>query len=1003
MRSTTQITSIVVFVLVIGFTSQGQEIDFQRDVRPILSDACFHCHGPDESARQADLRLNLYSGAERVLAGQVEDNELLLRVRSEDPDEVMPPPDSGKSLSKEQISLLTRWIENGAEWNEHWSLAPPVKPPVPRPLARQEWIRQPFDAFVLERLERENLEPASEASRRTLIRRLSFDLTGLPPSWADVEAFINSEDSDAYEQLVDRLLDSTQFGERMAMSWLDAARYADTDGYQADATRTNWPWRDWVVQAFNDNMPFDQFTIEQFAGDLLPDPTPDQVLATCFHRNHMTNGEGGRDPEESRIDYVIDRVNTMGTVWLGLTLGCTQCHSHKYDPISQAEYYQLNAFFNSIDEDGKAGSAAKPFLEYSSDELAERVRAGLSDSKMWLDRVQSELADVEREALLDFDRWIERRVAEMGDRERFQSWKRSRILSAEATHGASLRQIKNGELIVTGTNARHEDYMITIRPKLDRITGMRLTVLPEQSGNLSASESGHFILTNMKINIGKHDSEQVREINVTSAIADYEKEKTGRSYGPVKTVLDDDPRSGWTSLGTATTEERTAVFGFDPVYLEDDEFLTIELRHRSLMGYVNLRRFTLEFTNERGPTLTSLDETPLETLARANGTLEDLAEDITADLREQFLVDSPSVAAARERVVQAESRHERYRKAQDPIKVMVLGEREEARQTHLLVRGVWDKKGEVVERGVPTALLALPTESSDEPTRLDLAKWLVSSENPLTARVTANRLWQMLFGYGLVRTPGDFGTQGQPPTHPRVLDWLAVEFMESGWDVKHLVKQIVMSATYRQSSDGSSELRNRDPENRLLARNTRFRLASWMIRDAALKASGLLDDRIGGPSIYPYQPPGAWADATMGRFHYQPSVGGDRYRRTLYTFWRRSVAPTGLFDASKRRNCEVREVRTNTPLHALNLLNDETYVEAARVLAARSIEHAEGPTERIQYMFRAALSRQPSASEMDVLLQQLEAVLDAFSSDEPSCGAFLQCRTSRRSQAHFAG
>ena len=966
-----------------ALTAWAQKVDFRNDIRPILSDACFHCHGPDESSRQADLRLDRRIDAQAVL-GEADQSELLRRVQSSDPDEMMPPPDSGKSLSPQQVSLLTSWIKGGAEWSEHWSLVTPEKPPIPARLRHHAWIRQPFDAFVLEQLQREHLQPADEAPRHTLVRRLWFDLTGLPPSWDDVEAFVNSDEADAYEQLVDRLLDSKQFGERMAMSWLDAARYADTDGYQADATRTNWPWRDWVIQAFNDNMPFDQFTIEQFAGDLLPEATSDQVLATCFHRNHMTNGEGGRDPEESRVDYVIDRVNTMGTVWLGLTLGCTQCHSHKYDPISHAEYYQLNAFFNSIDEDGKAGSGAKPFLEYSSDTLSESVHTGFVDSQTWLARVQSELDEIERKTLENFDTWIKDRLAEMRHPQQFRSWERSQIRSAGATHGAELRQIDNGEITASGLNARHDDYRIVVRPKLSRITGMRLSVLPEESGNLAAGDSGHFILTSMKINVGRRDSEQFREIKVGSAVADYEKEKTGRSYGPVKTVLDDDPRSGWTSLGADPTEERTAVFGFDqPIYLDDSEFIALELRHRSLMGYANVRRFTVEFTDERGPALASLDETPFETLAKADGALGNTDDRVRKALQEQFLLDSDAVTSARDKVAQAESRHQSYGQARKPIKVMVLSEREEPRKTHLLQRGVWDKKGEEVQRGVPAALPVLRTDGA-RATRLDLAKWLVSDENPLTARVTVNRLWQMLFGYGLVRTPDDFGTQGQPPTHPRVLDWLAVELMQAEWDLKHVIKRIVMSATYRQSSYVSATLQQRDPENRLLARNARFRLSSWMIRDAMLKAAGLLDDRLGGPPVYPLQPPGAWADATMGRFHYRPSVGGDRYRRTLYTFWRRSVAPTGLFDTSKRRNCEVREIRTNTPLHALNLLNDETYVEAARVLATRAIDRQNSPSERVRHMFRTTLSRDPSPNELEILLHQLDTVRSVFSSDKRS-------------------
>ena len=798
---------------------------------------------------------------------------------------------------------------------------------------------------------------------------------------------------DAIEKVVDELQASEQFGERMTVDWLDAARYADTDGYQQDGTRTNWPWKDWVVSAFNSNMPFDQFTIEQFAGDLLPDATSDQLLATCFHRNHMTNGEGGRDPEESRVDYVIDRVNTMGTVWLGLTLGCTQCHSHKYDPISHAEYYQLNAFFNSIDEDGKAGGGAKPFHNYTSKRLEKSVEEGLTDSRDWLERMQKRSSDVEQKALKEFPEWLTSRqkrfTAGANSAARYSSWQRPAFDSTRTTHGAELQQNEAGEIVVTGPNARHEDYLLSTRPTLRRVTGMKLSVLPDAAtGKLSLDASGHFIVTNMKINIAKHGSSLVREVKVATAVADYQKEKTGRSYGPVKTLLDDDPRSGWTSLGTDPTKPRVAVFGFEtPLVLVPDEYIALEFRHRSLMGHVSMRRFTVEFTDELGPTLETWEATPLEQLAL--GRFDELDEDTRAALREQFLVNQAAVVDARSELGRAKDRVRDYEKAKKPVRVMVLQEREKERTTNVLLRGEWDKKGETVRRAVPATLPALPTDFEGKPTRLELARWLVARDNPLTARVSVNRIWQMLFGRGLVRTPGDFGTQGEPPTHPRVLDWLAVEFMESGWDIKHIVKLIVLSSTYQQSSTATESLRKLDPDNRLLARNSRFRLPSWMIRDVALSVSGLLDKRLGGPPVFPYQPPGAWADATMGRFHYRPSVGGDRYRRSLYSFWRRSVAPTPFFDASKRRNCEVRQVRTNTPLHALNMLNDETYIEAARALATRAIDEHDTAAAQIDSMFRAALSRNPSNRELTVLMAQLQGDQESFAASPGTAARFV--------------
>lgn len=974
-----------------SLTSAADEIDFSRDVRPILANACFHCHGADASSREAELRLDQPAGLALVVSSDDGESELLNRIKATDPDILMPPPAEGKALSADQIRVLEKWIAGGADSQEHWAFTLPEKTePRANDLA-DPWVQHPIDAFVLAKLKTVGLTPSEPADRPTLIRRLSFDLTGMPPTWQEVQAFVNDDSPQAIEKVVDRLLQSTAYGERMAQDWLDAARYADTDGYQGDQTRTNWPWRDWVVRAFNQNMPFNQFTIEQFAGDLLPDATADQVIATCFHRNHMTNGEGGRDPEESRIDYVIDRVNTMGTVWLGLTLGCTQCHSHKYDPISHAEYYSLNAFFNSIDEDGKAGGGAKPFYEYQSNSIRSNIEQGIRDSEQWLDSMQQRLAATESTALEMFPAWIKDQFDRFRDNATFQSWHVPSVQQLESTNGATLRMSDNGEIHVSGRNARHEDYRMHMRPKQKQVTGMKLTVLPQsETQTLSVDDSGHFIMTNMKINVARRGSSQVREIIVDSSLADYEKEKTGRSYGPVATLLDDDPRSGWTSLGADPRESRTAVFGFkEQLALADDEYIALEFRHRSLTGFVNIRRFRVEFTDEVGPALRTWKRTPLEKLAGSRD-FTALDESTQSQLREQFLVTNIDVTAARHDLRRAEQRHRTWQEAQNPIKVMVLGERERPRETNVLLRGEWDKKGPRVEREVPKVLHKLPRDAANvaannspdrpvaTPTRLDLARWLVDRKNPLTARVTVNRIWQMLLGHGLVRTPDDFGTQGDLPTHPRLLDWLAVDFMESNWDVKRLVKQIVLTSTYQQSSVVTEELRLRDPANELLSRSNRYRLPSWMIRDAALKSSGLLDERLGGPPVFPLQPPGAWADATMGRFHYESSVGNDLYRKSLYSFWRRSVAPTAFFDASKRRNCEVRQVRTNTPLHALNLLNDETYVEAARNLATRAIRQQPNPAQQIEFMVQSVLSRSPTDRESQLLTQQLEALQSIY-------------------------
>lgn len=957
-------------------------IDFARDVQPILSDNCYRCHGPDGGAREAGLRLddraNAVSerdGVRAIVPGDPSASELIKRVRAASVSDRMPPAHTGKTLTAEEITTLERWIAQGAPWGRHWSFVPPVRPPVADEV-------HPVDHFVRRRLRAAGLSPSPEADRRTLIRRLSFDLTGLPPSPSELRAFLEDDEPGAYERLVDRLLASPHYGERMAMVWLDAARYADTDGYQQDATRSNWPWRDWVVDAYNQNMPFDEFTRLQFAGDLLDSPTPEQILATCFHRNHMTNGEGGRLAEESRIDYVIDRVNTFGTVFLGMTLGCAQCHDHKFDPVSQKEYYGLNAYFNSIDEDGRAGSGAKPYLQYRS----KKVGPGLRAAKQWLSARKTALAAVEKEARKDFLRWrTEKIAAALGD-PRHASWTTPTPRSVRATHGAKLRIANDGSVVASGPNARHDDYLIDVRPDRARITGFRLQVLPEKEGApLSASPDGHFILTNLKVSV-RSSGRQFREIQIRSAVADYQAKKAGdKAYGPVRDVLDDDPRTGWTNRNSDPKEKRVAVFGFErPVALLESESLLVELHHRSLSGRANIRRFRLDFTSERGPTLARAGPTPMERVLEARGDIHGHPA-LEKDLLQQFLAERPEVQAARAKVNRARLRVDTYDRATRPVKVMVLRERKKPRTTHVLIRGAWDQKGEVVAPHVPQSLgKGTPKD------RLELANWLVDGQNPLTARVAVNRYWQMYFGVGLVRTPEDFGRQGAPPTHPDLLDWLAAEFVSSGWDVKHLQKLIVTSATYRQSSRMSPELLERDPDNRLLARAARFRLPSWMIRDAALRASGLLTTRRGGPPVFPYQPEGVWAAFSMGRFHYEHGVGDDLHRRSLYGFWRRLVAPTGMFDASKRRTCQIRVIRTNTPLQALTLMNDVTFVEAARVIAGRILKEVAGDDGvRVAHLFERITGRAPAPGESRELMTLLTRCRAHYATHPDEASALL--------------
>ena len=952
-----------------SLAAHAEPVSFSRDVLPILSDNCLSCHGQDEGHRKADLRMDTREGAMAVIKpGKPDASDLIARIITDDPEELMPPPKSHKPrLNQEQVSILKKWIAEGAAWGKHWSLEKPVK------LATKG---HPVDYFVNARLEKEGLSLSKPAPRHTLLRRLSFDLTGLPPT-ADTGANINTQ--------IDALLASPHFGERMAMWWLDVARYADTDGFQSDATRTNWPWRDYVVDAFNSNKPFDQFTLEQFAGDLLPNATPEQKLATCFHRNHMTNGEGGRDKEESRIDYVIDRVNTMGTTWLGLTLGCTQCHSHKFDPISQKDYYSLTAFFNSIDEDGAAGTAAKPYLSYQSPMAPRAVKEA--------ELVVAERKPLEQKARTDaekpFAEWLKQQ--ETRATKGYQAW-HTLLGHVESQEGTLLVQNKDGTVTASGPNPKQDDYRLITPAPARRVAGVRLEILPV-NGVLSRGKTGEFILTDIKLQVRKKGSSQVRDILVNNAVSDTKAATKAREYGDVKGTLDDDPRNGWTTKGFPKDKPHTAVYALaEPLTLTSDEELVLELRQRSTNGDANIASFRAAVTDEAGPAVNELGKTPLEQMADGKPDRNRLFS--------QFLEDHEPYQHVKASLDRATAQLKEVTGAAAKLNVMILSERKEPRDTHILVRGVWDKKGDKVSRDVPAAIASWPKDAARD--RAGLAQWITSKDNPLTARVFVNHVWQLFFGAGLVRTPDDFGLQGQRPTHPELLDWLAVDFMEHGWDVKHLIRRIVTSKTYQQSSDATPELIARDPQNRLLARGTRFRLPAWMVRDAALTASGLLNPALGGPPVRPHQPEGVWEEIFMGRYTYEPSQGPAQYRRTLYAFWRRSIAPTFLFDSAQRRVCEVATNRTNTPLQALTLLNDQTVREASRHLARQAIRSRKSQAERIKFIAQSILTREPSSNELTILTRELERALGFYRAEPKQASTYLQDSNGNAETAAYA-
>ena len=965
----------------------AQTVDFNRDVRPILADTCFACHGPDEKARKADLRLDNRAdalAAKAVVPGKPGEAELVRRITSTDPAEKMPPAKSGKKLTPAQVETLRTWVAQGAEYKGHWAFIPPVRPAVPAIKAAGR-VRNPIDAFVLARLEKEGLKQSPEADRPTLIRRVTLDLTGLPPTLAEVDAFLADKSPDAYEKVVDRLLASPRYGERMALDWLDAARYADTHGYHIDSGRDMTKWREYVIRAFNDNMPFDRFTVEQFAGDLLPNPTLDQKIATGFHRNHMINFEGGAIPEEYQTAYVVDRVNTTATVWLGMSLGCAQCHDHKFDPFTMRDFYGLYAFFNAVPEnglDGQKGNAA-PVLRVPS-ATDEKKLAALKKRVTELEaKIAGPLPDVDAgqtawEKSPDAQKTVWH-VAEPG------------VLKAKG--GASLTVRPDKSILATGTNPPTETYTVTFKPAPAKITALRLEVLPDDSMPVKGpgrSANGNFVMTGFKVTLGG------KMVPLKVASADHF-QKEGNFN--VASVLKGGP--GWAILPEVGKDHR-AVFEFTEPVAASGKDVTVQIAFNSVFSQHQFGRFRLSLTDSATPHQAA--GTPGHVTAVLNTDPATRTDKQNADLRAYYRGSvSPVVrklneelAAARKQVAEVETA--------TPT-AMVMQEMPKPRDTFMLVRGQYDKKGAKVTAATPAALPPLPKDAPAN--RLGLAKWLVSKDHPLTARVTVNRYWQAYFGTGLVKTAEDFGTQGEYPSHPDLLDLLATEFQQN-WDVKRIQRLIVTSATYRQSSKLTPELLHKDPDNRLLARMTRLRLPAEFLRDQALAVSGLLNGEIGGKSVSPYQPPGIWEELAFRLDNknftaqvYEQSHGKDLYRRSMYTFWKRTAPPPAMvtLDAPDREVCTVRRPRTNTPLQALVLLNETTYVEAARKLAERMMtEGGTTPAERIAFAFRLATARRPNDRELAVLRRVFDAQAEKYRRDPDAAKKLLAVGESPRNE-----
>jgi hypothetical protein len=1001
--------------------NSNQPIDFDREVRPILSDNCFACHGPDENQRKAKLRFDTKVGAFAkpgvITPGDASKSRLYQRVSSKDQDVVMPPTSSGHKLTEKQIETIRRWIDDGARWHEHWAFIPPKRPEIPK-VTNAAWVRNPIDSFILARLEKEGLKPQPEADKTTLIRRVYLDLIGLPPNVNDVDEFLADTSPDAYERVVDRLLASKHYGERMAMVWLDLARFADSHGYQADTGRDMWPWRDWVIRAFNENKRFDQFTIEQLAGDLLPEATRDQKIATGFNRNNMINSEGGIIPEEYLNEYVIDRVEATATTWLGLTMGCARCHSHKYDPISQKEFYQFYAFFNSVPEKGLDGHLgnAEPTLSLPTDEQkAEQRRLtdaiqdltkALSDKNVTPLQRKWERALIGRPAVgpargLTAHYKLDADLADSTGRSR-----RGRALSDGPIFGSGVAWL-NGQTKLSfgnvGAFGAHEafTFALSMRPDIIRIG---VVVFQKIAGE--KTRRGYELLFEKPHAIGPLRWAAPLTVRLISnwpddAIVVRTKESfNNNEWKHLAFTYDGSGGAAGLKIflnGKLAEVEVVRDTLNGPIKTGAELIIGSKQTGRAYSGWIDDMRFYSRALGDREVEDLAVHYPIRAILSRARGQRTKEEEDRS---REYFLT---RIAPEKMRLQHAELKDARKRQealGKEIVSTMVMAEMDKPRDTFILARGDYRNKTEKVKAGVPAVLPPLPNDGMVN--RLTLAKWLVDPNHPLTSRVAVNRFWQMYFGHGIVKTVEDFGSQGEPPVHPELLDWLATEFIRTGWDLKAMQKLIVTSATYRQSSRVTPELREKDPENRLLARGPRYRLPAETIRDNALAVSGLLNAEVGGRSVLPYQPPGLWEEMSYGEGfslqEYVQSNGKDLYRRSMYTVWKRTVPPASMavFDAPDREKCVARRALTNTPLQALITLNDPTYVEAARAMAERTLrDGGKDVNSRIVYVFRLALARKPSAQETAVLCDLLSQQLVNYRNDRKAAGELLRVGESK--------
>lgn len=975
-------------------------VDFARDVYPVLQRSCFECHGPEK--QKGKLRLDSRAAAfkggrngEVIVPGKAEASELYRRVvLPKGSDQIMPA--RGEPLSEVQVKSIRDWINQGAKWPDgvqstrHWAYVQPIRPKLPA-VQHASWPRTAVDYFILARLEREGLKPSPEADRATLIRRLSLDLTGLPPSPDEVSAFLADASPRAYETLVDRLLAAPQFGERWARPWLDLARYADSHGFQRDDLRQLWAYRDWVIRSLNADMPFDQFTLLQVAGDLLPAATPEQKIATGFHRCTPTNVEAGSDPEETRVNQVMDRVNTTGAVWLGATLECAQCHDHKYDPFKQQDYYQLFAFLNNtaIEADRtnpkvpgsiKFFGPAMPLPDPVQDKARDQLQATLR-------RLDQELEARRKQLNADLDRWAEdlgATIQKAGQTHPLE------VADFASTGGAPHKILKDQSVLLVDDPPDKDTYTVTVHTKLTGIRGFKLEALTDPSlpGNgpgRGDAQRPNFVLNTFAVKAAPSaKGGQAQAVKLTNARADFSQ----KGYD-VAGAIDDDPRTGW-AINPKFHQGHWATFETEkPVGYEEGTTLTFTLVQEfgkgRTIGRLRLSALTgAQNVKSLPASVTVILQTPKQKRSAAQ----------TKSLLEYRLDQDETGARLKGERAQAES----ALKSLQPATTLAMQELAQPRLSTVFTRGNFREPGKEVKPGTPAVLHPMPP---GPPNRLTLARWLVDRDNPLVARVTVNRWWAELFGRGIVSTVEDFGVKGESPTHPELLDWLAVEFMDPsplplspgqgrgvgvrGWSMKHLLKQVVMSATYRQTSRLTPELRVADDQNLLYARGPRFRLDAEMIRDNALAVAGLLSRKQFGPPIRPYQPVGVWTKIGGEKVEYTVSPGEDRYRRGIYVVWKRGAPYPSFvnFDATARLACTVKRSRSNTPLQALTLLNDPVYVEAAMALARRIITQDATATvdQRIDFAVRLCLARSPKASEVQTLRKLFEAQREASRRD----------------------